>query len=213
MAVVAFAVQANAQFTVSLEVDLDNDSRSDLINSGGKYDHSNLRISDTYCEITPSVGYELEDWEVGVELGIIGGKSVHRDYLTGDLVTDKVSGISPCVYGRRNFGITDRLNLFAECNLGLTIQKDKAEDGSYDKTTSLNLSIYPGVSYKQTDQFVLESFFSYTKFDWGTSRTSSFDNNGDLNGNGTSRTYCTLIPLDNFRDFLYGINFGISYCF
>ena len=213
MAVAAFVVQANAQFTVSVKVDMDNDSRNDMVNVGGEYDHSRLRTSDTYCTITPSVGYELDEWEVGIEIGIMSNKNVYRNYTTGDLDTDKEFGISPSVYGRRNFSLTEKLSLFAECNLGFTTEKDKDSDGSYDKITAVNFGIYPGLSYKLTDSFVLEAFFSHPEFNWGTSRTSYYDNNGDLWGDGATRTYCTLTPFGGFRDFLNGISFGISYCF
>lgn len=213
MALAAFAVQANAQFSVSLKVDIDNDSRSNLINNGGKYDNSELRIYDSSFEFAPSFGYELDEWEVGVEVGIYHSTYKSRNYMTGDLDNDKTFSFSPSVYGRRNFGLTDKLNLFAECKLGMSFDKDTDPVNDYDKSFGVFLSAYPGLSYQLTDNFVLEAFFNYPQLYFYTGRTSYYDSNDNLVGDGSSRTYFVLRPIDNFRDLMYGISLGITYCF
>lgn len=213
LAFAAFAAQANAQFTVSMKVDIDNDSQSSLLINGGKYDDSRLRIYDSSFEITPSFGYELDDWEVGVELGIGHSTYKSRNYATGDLDVDKSFSVAPSVYGRRNFSLTEKIKLFAECSMGLVFEKETDPTDDYDKTTSFYISLYPGMSYQLTESFILEVFFSYPELDFQTSRTSCYDSNDDLVANGSTRTYTRLRPLGSYRDFINGISFGLSYCF
>lgn len=209
----AFAIQTHAQFTVSMKVDIDNDSQSTLINNGGKYDNSRLRIYDSSFEITPSFGYELDEWEVGLELGFGHSTYKSRNYTTGNLDKDKAFSIAPSLYGRRNFSLTEKIKLFAECSMGLHFEKATDPNEDYDKTTAFYISLYPGMSYQLTDQFVLEVFFSYPGLDFQTSKTSYYDNSYNLVADGSSRTYLRLRPLGGYRDFVNGINFGLSYCF
>lgn len=213
MAMAAFAVQASAQFTVSVSVDIDNDSRSRLINNGGKYDDSRLNNLSSDWQITPSVGYELDEWEVGLELGLSHYAFTTRNYTTGDLDKDVTFGVYPSVYGRRFFPVTDRFKLFAECSLGMGYLKDTDAIGDYSKSVSVYLSMYPGMTYELTDHFAIEAFFSYPELDLGFVKTSYYDTDGILVGDGSSRSYFTLTPLDGFMDLVNRIQFGISYAF
>lgn len=213
IAFAALTIQANAQFSVSLWVDWNNTTNNFLINQDGKFDHSELADSKKYFEISPSFGYEIGNWEIGVVFGYSNTSQDSLNVLTNKMETSKTYTIRPGIYIQRNFEITDRFSLYAGLDFQYLYGKKTYNDDSYAPAHAFGVILYPGLEYKLTDQFKLMASFSIPSFEWAYSKTSRYDKDGNLIGNGMSNNTLKLKPLNTFKDFLDEIRIGIAYCF
>ena len=213
IAFAALTIQANAQFSVSLWVDWNNTTNNFLINQDGKFDHSELADSKKYFEISPSFGYEIGNWEIGVVFGYSNTSQDSLNILTNKMETSKTYTIRPGIYIQRNFEITDRFSLYAALDFQYLYGKMTGDDDSYAPAHAFGVILYPGLEYKLTDQFKLMTSFSIPSFEWAYSKTSRYDKDGNLIGNGMSNNTLKLKPLHTFKDFLDEIRIGIAYCF
>jgi hypothetical protein len=213
IAFAALTIQANAQFSVSLWVDWNNTTNNFLINQDGKFDHSELADSKKYFEISPSFGYEIGNWEIGVVFGYSNTSQDSLNVLTNKMKTSKTYTIRPGIYIQRNFEITDRFSLYAALDFQYLYGKMTGDDDSYAPAHAFGVILYPGLEYKLTDQFKLMTSFSIPSFEWTYMKSSYYDKDGNLIGNGMSNNTLKLKPLNTFKDFLDGIRIGIGYCF
>ena len=213
IAFAALTIQANAQFSVSLWVDWNNTTNNFLINQDGKFDHSELADSKKYFEISPSFGYEIGNWEIGVVFGYSNTSQDSLNVLTNKMETSKTYTIRPGIYIQRNFEITDRFSLYAGLDFQYLYGKKTYNDDSYAPAHAFGVVLYPGLEYQLTDQFKLMASFSIPSFEWTYMKSSYYDKDGNLIGNGMSNNTLKLKPLNTFKDFLDGIRIGIAYCF
>lgn len=213
MAFAALTIQANAQFSASLWVDWNNNTDNFLINQNGKFDHSELADSKKHFEITPSLAYEIGNWEVGVFFGYSNSTQDSLNVLTNKVETSKLYTIRPGICIQRNFEITDRFKLFAALDLEYLYGKMTYNDDSYAPAHAFGVVLYPGLEYQLTDQFKFMATLGIPSFEWAYSKTSRYDKDGNLIGNGMSNNTLKLKPLHTFKDFLDEIRIGIAYCF
>lgn len=217
VAAMAVSSLASAQLTLSGSFNAHNDSYNNRLNDGdGKYDGNYLYQNDLSWEFAPSIGYIFEDYEAGVNL-YLGNDITTRRNIEDNLYDSKDLNWGLGVYGRRYFGLTDNLSVFAELSADFSMTKSTIEDNdNYDKYKFFDLTLTPGLSYDLNEHWSLESYFNFLGIVWNNTWSDSYDKDGKFIGDGDYESnfdFSVTSYLDSALRLLATISFGITYTF
>lgn len=211
LALVAFAMSANAQWVLGGQIGLGfNGTHDDDYNIGSR--------STASFAFAPKIGYQLNDkWQAGAT--IMFGYDVTRVYTGGaddnyDKTANLQFGIAP--YARYTFGTWKNWSLFVEAQVvfGMSPEsKTKSYIGgdevgdvdNGDKATFLRLGVVPGMNYKLSDRFSMDLYLNIAKLAWNFYDTDGFDvNRFELGVSFDQKS------IQNHLD-LFGIGFNYSF--
>lgn len=183
LALVAFALTANAQFVVGGTFGIAHD--------GSKTDDTYNNSSTSYT-INPRLGYQLNDrMQAGLLLGY--SYNYNRNYYTllGDTYynsnQNSTFGFAP--YFRYNFINHDRLNFYMEASLAFDFmgkgsnynsQTNTTTDG-VTKASTYALRIVPGVNYALTDNLSMDVNFDILSCALGMAKVENTATNTTTN--------------------------------
>ncbi len=220
MALMAIAAQANAQFTASLSFNFRGSSSSEMQDFVGQDPDSRLMSSSYVWSVTPSVRYQISDkWEAGLQIGVETTLGDSRNNWDSPLYSSNTIEIKPAIFGRRSFNFTDKLSLFAQCNLGFSYTNyTREQDKDYKRsTTGLSISIFPGLVYKLTDKFYVEAKLPWPKIQLGIEniRIDSGNSNsyGGKRSSESTQTNFAFAPSSSLGSIMDNTSIGISYHF
>ena len=148
--------------------------------------------------VAPKVGYWLNDrLAVGVSIFYNRNNGTHRSMIDPDQEKQWQKTFSYqlgfSVFSRYQLFSIKKLNILAESSLGITKSKDKAKQssiavfssGSYN---SMEISVYPVVSYDLTDRFSILTICDFARFGFttgaGKNETTGIKNSGSNFGFG-----------------------------
>ena len=220
LALMAIAAQANAQFTASLSFNFRGSSSSELHDFVGQDPDSKLSSSSFVLSVAPSVRYQISDkWEAGLQIGVETTLGDSRKNWDSPLYSSNITKITPTIFGRRSFNLTDKLSLFAQCNLGFSYTNyTREEDKNYKQSiTGLSISLFPGLVYKLTDKFYVEAKLPWPKIQCGIENSKIIYSNNTSNGGkrGVENTQIdfAFAPSSGLGSIIDNTSIGISYHF
>lgn len=163
LALVAFAMTANAQWVLGGQVALGhNGAHDDNFTVGSN--------ANTFMTIMPKVGYQLNDnMQVGVLFGLEYNYNRNYTSLAGsedDYNSWRQSTINIAPYFRYNVLQWRSFTLFCEAQLALGLHMEShnynattdTETDNADDFTSLGISVVPGLNYSLSDKVSLDLY-------------------------------------------------------
>ena len=220
LALMAIAVQANAQFTASLSFNFRGSSSSELHDFVGQDPDSKLSSSSFVLSVAPSVRYQISDkWETGLEIGVKTTLEDSRNNWDSPLYSSNRTEITPTIFGRRSFNLTDKLSLFAQCNLGFSYTNYTREEvNNYKESiTGLSISLFPGLVYKLTEKFYVEAKLPWPKMQFSIRNDKTEDGNiasyGGKRSIERTQTNFAFAPSSGLGSIIDNTSIGISYHF
>ncbi len=220
LALMAIAAQANAQFTASLSFNVNGNSNSESQDILGQDPDSKFLSSSYVLSVTPSVRYQISDkWETGLEIGVKTTLEDSRNNWDSPLYGSNRTEITPTIFGRRSFNLTDKLSLFAQCNLGLSYLNYTQEKNKDYKQSSigLSLSLFPGLVYKLTEKFYVEAKLPWPKMQFSIRNDKTEDGNiasyGGKRSIERTQTNFAFAPSLGLGSIIDNTSIGISYHF
>lgn len=168
--------------------------------SGGKIENGNTsvdKVTQTYFSLAPKAGIFLsERIAVGAQLEI----SIQNEKTPGNPEEiDRTNSMGLTPFARYYAFSLNKLSVFAQGNLGFLYAVVKHKVGSTTttgpKTTTLGLTVFPGIAYKLTDRVDLEAVINGLNFNFNrqsvknnntTNITNSFGFNANLDAIATS---------------------------
>ncbi len=174
LALIAFAMTANAQFVLGGQVSLGHNGAHDDDFTAG------ISNATTNITIMPKIGYQLNDkMQLGIQFGL--NYNYNRGYINPlGSEDDYVSGWGTVVrfnpYFRYNLTQWRNFTLFCEAQLSLGLHlethnyntvTDNTTDNADDFTT-IGLSIVPGLNYALSDKCSLDLYVNLARLacDW-----------------------------------------------
>ena len=170
IALVAFAMAANAQLILGGQFGVNNQTRND-----GNYSVSSA--SSFSFNINPKVGYQLNE---KIQLGaqVIYGYSTTKSYFgkdnTFNVTPVSQFGFSP--YVRWNFGSWKNCSLFLEGSFVFGISPETKTTNSVngtevtvnnkDKFTYMGIHIVPGLNYSFSEHFSMDLYINIARLAW-----------------------------------------------
>lgn len=197
IALVAFAMVANAQFVISGQLGFStsggNTHYEAVATGGNAFDYPATKTTD--FRFSPSVGYVLNDkMQVGLGLMYVTGSSVnygapavyyggHEDWVKGN---GGAFGVAP--YFRYYFAQSGNFNFFCEAAL-VFVTSGRSHTHIYDNSvtpvidretngptsyTILDFSIIPGVNYKINDKFSVDCYIDLAGISFNRTATKNY---------------------------------------
>ena len=220
LALMAIAAQANAQFTASLSINFRGSSSSELHDFVGQDPDSKLSSSSFVLSVAPSVRYQISDkWEAGLQIGVETTLGDSRRNWDSPLYSSNRTKITPTIFGRRSFNLTDKLSLFAQCNLGFSYTNYTREEvNNYKESiTGLSISLFPGLVYKLTEKFYVEAKLPWPKMQFSIRNDKTEDGNiasyGGKRSIERTQTNFAFAPSSGLGSIIDNTSIGISYHF
>lgn len=183
IALVAFAMAANAQWIIGGQFGVNSNSRND-----GNY---SAPSSSTFSfNINPKVGYQLNDnFQIGAQLvyGYTSTKSYFGASNTFNVTPVSQFGVSP--YVRWNFGTWKNCSLFLEGSFIFGMSPESKTTNSVngketttnnnDKLTYLGINVVPGLNYSFSEHFSMDLYINVARLAWNyVSNQNKWVNNG-----------------------------------
>ncbi len=204
VAVLGFSVLANSQtgFFVGGEIGLNTHKTSFAPYENGKYIEESSE-SEYSLILNPSFGFSLgEDWEMGAGLEL-------------ELGEEDCTNVGGFVYGRRYFGLTDRLSWYVDAGVEFCHYKELAYD-QYNRENTMELFIEPGLDFSINDHWGFDLTFDFMSLCYDVTWDATFDE--DMNpciGKETSRDFgfnCGLEP-GSLHDMSKAVSISLFYLF
>lgn len=128
--------------------------------------------------VSPMAGYYLNSqMAVGVELGLGFTSTNDHDIPTATKTTTTSIAISPFL--RYHLVEMGPISVFGQGSVGIGIGSTKIKTGSVSadgpKTTSFEIAVRPGISYKLTDQIAIEAFLGGLSYNHTTIKKPNDD--------------------------------------
>ncbi|MGC8803399.1 MAG: outer membrane beta-barrel protein [Bacteroidales bacterium] len=132
--------------------------------------------------VSPMAGYYLNSqMAIGVELGLGVTSSNNNRTPTATKTTTTSIAISPFL--RYHVVEMGPISLFGQGSIGIGLGSTKIKTGSVSsdgpKTTSFEIAVRPGVSYKLTDQIAIEAFLGGLSYNHTTVKQPNDDKDKD----------------------------------
>jgi outer membrane protein len=135
----------------------------------------------TTFSLYPTVGYYLNSqMAVGVEFDL-NLKRQNNNATPTTITTTSGFGISPFV--RYHLVEMGPISVFGQGSVGIGFSKEKIKTGNTstdgDKTTSFEIAVRPGISYKFTDQIGIEAFLGGLWYNMSSTKKPNDDKDKD----------------------------------
>ncbi|MGC8823810.1 MAG: outer membrane beta-barrel protein [Bacteroidales bacterium] len=132
--------------------------------------------------VSPMAGYYLNSqMAIGVELGLGVTSSNNNRTPTATKTTTTSIAISPFL--RYHVVEMGPISVFGQGSIGIGLGSTKIKTGSVSsdgpKTTSFEIAVRPGVSYKLTDQIAIEAFLGGLSYNHTTVKQPNDDKDKD----------------------------------
>lgn len=132
--------------------------------------------------VVPMVGYYLNSqMAIGAEFRLGFSSSNNNATPTATKTTTTSFGISPFL--RYHLIEMGPISLFGQGSVGIGFGKTKIKSGNVSsdgaKTTSFEIAVRPGISYKLTDQIAIEAFLGGLSYDLTTEKQPNGDKDKD----------------------------------
>jgi hypothetical protein len=171
-----------------------------LSTTGGNIETGNTttdKQSTASFEIKPEVGYFLSE-DLAVGLGV--GFSSSRTKTPGDPeVIERTTGFSIEPFTRYHIGISDKLSLFGQGQLGFSTSINKEEAGSTTtdgpRSNTIRIAVFPGVSFDLNEKVALEAFIG--GFDMAYSHKTQTTDAGDTEVKNRTSNFDMGINMDH----------------
>lgn len=191
IAMIAFAMTANAQLILGGQIGLNHNGNHDDNYSLGSNANTNITI-------LPKIGYQLNDnMQIGIKLGV--DYTYGRVYAAGEdnYASNWQNTLYLAPYFRYNLMEWRSFTLFCEAQLafGLHMEShnyntltDNTTDNADDFTT-IGLSIVPGLNYALSDKCSLDLYVNLARLACNWTLTDAFDTHSyDLGVNMDAQT-------------------------
>ena len=115
--------------------------------------------------------------------------------------------------------LTDKLSLFAQCNLGFSyLNYTQEKDKDYKQSSiGLSLSLFPGLVYKLTEKFYVEAKLPWPKMQFSIRNDKTEDGNiasyGGKRSIERTQTNFAFAPSSSLGSIMDNTSIGISYHF
>ncbi len=191
IALVAFAMTANAQLVIGGQLGLNHNGTHDDNYSIGS-------TANTDITVLPKIGYQLNDnMQIGVKLGVdytyarnYGGNE--DTYMSGWQNTIQIAP-----YFRYNLLEWNKFTLFCEAQLAFGLHMESHNYNTVtgnttdnaDDFTTVGLSIVPGLNYSLSDKISMDLYINLARLACNWTLTDGFDtHNYDLGVNMDAQT-------------------------
>ena len=179
IALLAFAITANAQWNIGGQIGLGHNGTQD-----DNYTPAS-RNTATFA-FSPKIGYQFDNWQVGATL-MLGFDKSRVYYGAKDnysMTTNLQYGIAP--YARYTFGSWNKWSLFVEGQfvLGMSPEsttytyangKEVTSTPNNDEATFINLSVVPGMNLKFSDHFSMDFYLNIAKLNFNMLYTKAIN--------------------------------------
>lgn len=235
IAMVAFAMAANAQFVISGQLGFNTTGGNTHMEAVAPVTTAFDIPGDKSTDFTfaPSIGYMLNDnMQVGLSLAYISGSTtvyntwVYPTYESWNFDKQSMFGVAP--YFRYYFAEAGNFNFFCQAELGFIVMP-KSHYHYYDNQPApigydnegdglmtanvISFDIVPGVNYKFNDNWSADCFIDLASLAFLRTTIKNYNANGDLLGTDVSNSFGLAANASaqtlnaHFGNFRIGINY------